>query len=147
MRHNVWALSLLCVWPRWLLLPSRGRPINRFGRLICTDRTFYELLESAELGSDSGRWLHVFFHSTINCFFPALLSVSLMTGGQGCSSLWCCVQRQQRKERSDPCADGDTCYCKCNKTFTSWKSTNITSFAEAISTTCSTSINVHHISA
>ena len=75
------------------------------------------------------------------------LPCSLITGGQGCSSLCCCVQRQQREERSDPGVDGNTRYCKCNKTFKSWKSTNITSLAEAISTTCSTSINVHHISA
>lgn len=38
------------------LLRARGRPI-RFDRLLGTDATFYKLLASVKLGSDSGEWL------------------------------------------------------------------------------------------
>ena len=47
-------------WSLFLIVWARGRPINRFGRLICADRSFNKLPESVELGSDSGRWLQFF---------------------------------------------------------------------------------------
>lgn len=61
-----WAFHIYIVSGSIMLhchVSTRGQPIYRFVRLIGADRSFYTLSLSAEIGSDSGRWLRTLHQS------------------------------------------------------------------------------------